>query len=331
VVTAKSDLEMLQDIWSYVPIEQDGAKQQRKRGDDIQTITFQGDKFEVKRGGKVIQAGTQKLDPGKNPKTIDANITEGEGKGTVLLGIYELNGDALTVCFDPQGKKRPTELKTTAGSGYLLVIMQREKEPGLDPKDTSIVYDRPHQMTTGLKGYNGRAYDKAALYVEPKAKVVLPTKETEVRQHGQADVLLIYMEKRMKDGSHGYRPLSIADKRKTMGCAVKLEKGALLIGTFGERGFFEGAYSMKLLVLVPPQVEVERRVGLTGGYSGRAGQDRSSDLINPKRGEPIPALTKLKKGTPEGWLPPTAEDGWHEIPAVADVERRVSKEGKEER
>jgi uncharacterized protein (TIGR03067 family) len=329
---AKNDQEMLQGTWNFVSVEQDGSKQpRRKRGEDIQTITFKGDKFEVKRGSKVIQAGTQRLDPSKNPKTIDANVTEGEGKGTIQPGIYELQGDTLTACFDPQGKKRPTEFKTTAGSGYSLTVMQREREPGIDPKDASIVYDRLHQMNSGFKVYNGRAYDKAALSVEPKVKVVLPDKATEVGQHDQADVLLIYMEKRLDFHFHVSRSVSIADHRKTMGCAVKLEKGALLIGTFGERAFLEGACSMKLLVLVPPKVEVVRRVGLTGGYGGRAGADRAPEQINPTREDPKPALTKSKKGPPECWLPPTVEDGWHEIPAVADVERRVSKGGKEER
>src|SRR5205823_1812421 len=142
-------------------------------------------------------------------------------------------------------------------------------------------------------------------------------------------VVLIYMEKRAVIRAHLVRSVSIADHRKTMGCAVKLEKGALLIGTFGEFGFLEGATSMKLVVLVPAKVEVERRAGLIGGYGGRAGTERPPEMINPTREDPKPALTKSKKGTPECWLPPTVEDGWHEIPAVADVERRAAKGEKE--
>jgi uncharacterized protein (TIGR03067 family) len=329
---AKIEGEVLQGTWNFVSVEQNSIKQpRRKKGEQLQTITFQGDKFEVKRGDNVIQAGTRKLDPSKNPKTIDFTVTDGEGKGTLQLGIYELKGDTLTTCVDPQGKQRPREFQTTADSGYFLVVMHRERKAGVDPTDASLVYDEPHRMNSGFKAYNGKAYDKAALCVEPKSKVVLPDRATVVEQHDQAGVLLVYMEKRAVIRAHFPRPVSIADYRKTMGCAVKLEKGALLIGTFGEFGFLEGGVSMKLLVLVPPKVEVERREGLIGGYGGRAGSERPPTAINPTRDDPKPALTKSKAGAPPCWLPPTVEDGWHEIPAVADVERRVSKGEKEKR
>jgi hypothetical protein len=109
-----------------------------------------------------------------------------------------------------------------------------------------------------------------------------------------------------------------------LGCAVKLDKGALLIGTFGDFGFMEGSVSMKLLALVPQGIEVEQREGLIGGYGGRAGATRPRTAINPARGEPKPALTKSVNGTPPRWLPPTVDDGWHEIPALPDVGRRAS-------
>jgi uncharacterized protein (TIGR03067 family) len=322
----KKEMELLEGTWNFVSVVQDGTKQpRRKMGEDFQTITFQGDKFEVKRGDKVLLSGTQKLDPGKDPKTIDLNVTEGEGKGTVQLGIYELKGDTFTTCLDPQGKKRPKEFQSLADSGLLLLVMQREKKEGVDPKDASIVYDKPWQMGSGFKAYNGKAYDKVELCVDPKVKIVLPDKETVVERHDQADVLMVYMEKRATIRAHFVRSVSIADYRKTMGCAVKLEKGALLIGTFGEFGFLEGSISMKLLVLAPPKVEVERREGLIGGNGGRAGADRPPNAINPARDDAKPALTKAKEGMPTCWLPPTVEDGWHEMPAVADVDRRVSK------
>jgi uncharacterized protein (TIGR03067 family) len=323
---AKKEAELLQDAWNFVLVERGGVKQPRqKRGEDYQVITFKGDKFTVKRGDTVLQAGTQKFDPGKTPKTVDLTVTEGEGKGTVQLGIYELSGDSLKVCLDPEGKKRPGEFQSTAESGYFLATLQRERQAGVDPKDASVVYDAPWRMNSGFKAYNGKAYDVAALHVGPKQKVVVPDKGTVVERHDQADVLLVYAEKRANIRAHFVRSVSIADYRKAMGCAVKLDDGALLIGTFGEFGFLEGAVSMRLLVVAPRKLEVETRAGLIGGYGGRAGADRPAGAINPTRDDPKPALTKSKEGTPPRWLPPAAEDGWHEIPAVADTERRVAK------
>jgi uncharacterized protein (TIGR03067 family) len=91
-------------------------------------LTFEGDKHTLKYGDKVFQVGTQKIDPSKSPKTIDVTLTEGASKGTVMLGIYEIDGDTLKVCFDPEGKKRPTELKSSAGSPNFVNVHKRVKK-----------------------------------------------------------------------------------------------------------------------------------------------------------------------------------------------------------
>jgi uncharacterized protein (TIGR03067 family) len=123
----KTDLDLLQGTWKFISMEQDG--QPAPKDEEKPTITFEKDKFMVKAASlQVLQAGTQVLDASKKPKTVDATVTEGEGKGTIMLGIYELDGDSLKACFDTQGKKRPTEFKTTAGSGLMLVVLKREKK-----------------------------------------------------------------------------------------------------------------------------------------------------------------------------------------------------------
>jgi uncharacterized protein (TIGR03067 family) len=90
-------------------------------------VTFEGDKHTVKKGDEVIQVGTQKIDPSKSPKTIDVTMVEGPHKGTVMLGIYEIDGDTLKVCFDPEGKTRPTEFKSPPGSKNFVNVHKRVK------------------------------------------------------------------------------------------------------------------------------------------------------------------------------------------------------------
>lgn len=91
-------------------------------------VIFEGDKHTVKKGDEVIQVGTQKLDPSKSPKTIDVTMLEGPNKGAVMLGIYEFDGDTLKACFDPQGKKRPTEFKSATGSENFVNVHKRVKK-----------------------------------------------------------------------------------------------------------------------------------------------------------------------------------------------------------
>ena len=90
-------------------------------------VIFEGDKHTVKKGEEVIQVGTQKLDPSKSPKTIDVTMVEGPYTGTVMLGIYEIDADTLKVCFDPEGKTRPTVFKSPPGSKNFVNVHKRVK------------------------------------------------------------------------------------------------------------------------------------------------------------------------------------------------------------
>ena len=91
-------------------------------------VTFEGNTHTLKKGDEVIQVGTHKLDPSQSPKTIDMTLTAGPNKGAVMLGIYEIDGDTLKACFDPQGKKRPTEFKSAPGSQNFLNVHKRVKK-----------------------------------------------------------------------------------------------------------------------------------------------------------------------------------------------------------
>jgi uncharacterized protein (TIGR03067 family) len=127
----KADLEKevrrFQGAWTIESSETGGKK--LPAGDlKALIVTFEGDKHTVKNGDQVIQVGTQKLDPSKSPKTIDVTMTEGPSKGAVMLGIYEFDGDTLKVCFDPQGKKRPTEFKSEPGSMNFVNVHKRVKK-----------------------------------------------------------------------------------------------------------------------------------------------------------------------------------------------------------
>ncbi len=120
----EKELKIIQGTWTFESVEAGGKEVPAAEFKGI-TVTFEGDKYTVRKGDEVIQAAKQKLDPSKSPKTLDATVVEGVSKGTVILGIYEISGDTLKVCFDPHGKKRPTEFQTASGSQTTLVVHKR--------------------------------------------------------------------------------------------------------------------------------------------------------------------------------------------------------------
>jgi uncharacterized protein (TIGR03067 family) len=77
------------------------------------------------------QTGDFTLDPAATPKAIDVEITRGSFIGKKMLGIYELKGDKLSVCWnDPGSEKRPKKFvtKVAVGSGVIYEIYQKIKE-----------------------------------------------------------------------------------------------------------------------------------------------------------------------------------------------------------
>ena len=119
-----SDLKKIQGTWQFVSHEMKGKQTPPEQVAKLK-ISFTGDKWSVTEDGKEVQAGTQKLDPSKKPPQVDAVVIEGGRKGVTMLGIYEIKGDTLKVCFDPEGKERPTSF---AAKGGLLAEMKREKK-----------------------------------------------------------------------------------------------------------------------------------------------------------------------------------------------------------
>ena len=122
------DLQAFEGTWRLSSREENGKKfSEVEIKDVIATIDGSG-KVSVRRGDKVINKGTVKLDPTKKPKTIDVTYTAGERKGQAVLGIYEIEGDAFRLCVARPGDERPAEFSTKDGSGRTLVAYQREKK-----------------------------------------------------------------------------------------------------------------------------------------------------------------------------------------------------------
>jgi uncharacterized protein (TIGR03067 family) len=85
----------------------------------------------VKLDSSVLSEGTVVLDPGKNPKQMKVTSTAGPDKGQTKLGIYEIDGDMLKICFymdDSGTKKRPAEFASAKDSVTSLAVMKRMKK-----------------------------------------------------------------------------------------------------------------------------------------------------------------------------------------------------------
>jgi uncharacterized protein (TIGR03067 family) len=117
----------LEGSWTATRAERDG-----KAADDVvgHRLSFTGSRFRIEsKDGKLLYAGTVRVDPSAKPATIDFAHTEGTVKGKAWQGIYALDGDTLKVCDNAPNpdKSRPTAFEAKNGSGYVFITFKRAK------------------------------------------------------------------------------------------------------------------------------------------------------------------------------------------------------------
>jgi uncharacterized protein (TIGR03067 family) len=119
----------MQGTWTVVSIEVNGQKLPQDKVGDAQAV-IQEDHYTLHDFRL-----TFKLDPSKNPPTIDMQGKTGRNEPLTMIGIYELDGDTLRICFAkpsikdrPPETDRPKEFKTMPGTGASLIIYQRKKQ-----------------------------------------------------------------------------------------------------------------------------------------------------------------------------------------------------------
>jgi uncharacterized protein (TIGR03067 family) len=123
----KKDLEQLQGEWSMVSGESNGqefADQVFKTAKRV----CKGNETTVTVGERLILKATITINPSKEPKNIDYDVREGDTKGRIIRGIYELDGDTVKFCFSAPGGERPTDFTAKAGSNRTLSTWKRTKK-----------------------------------------------------------------------------------------------------------------------------------------------------------------------------------------------------------
>jgi uncharacterized protein (TIGR03067 family) len=122
----KDDLKKFEGDWVVKSWEQRG--QAFPNLVDTATWKIKGDKYTLDMQG-MVEEGTIKLDAGKKPTAIDLDITAGNDKGKLQVGVYKIDGDTITMCLAwPAAADRPTDFTSTADNGWILITMKRSKK-----------------------------------------------------------------------------------------------------------------------------------------------------------------------------------------------------------
>jgi FkbM family methyltransferase len=123
----KKDRKQIEGTWRVVALEVNGNKVLEEDAKKLTVVNGADGTWSLLSEGTEISKGTSTIDPTKKPKTIDFTPTDGEAKGKLHLGIYELREKTRKLCFAPSGKDRPAEFASMPGSEHILVTFEREK------------------------------------------------------------------------------------------------------------------------------------------------------------------------------------------------------------
>jgi uncharacterized protein (TIGR03067 family) len=128
LASGKDDMDKLQGEWTVASMDLGGKAMGEEQRKDWRLVVT-GDEWLQKSNRDNLKTlkMTFQVDPAKNPKEIDFKWTEPGGKEWTLKGIYQLDGDTLTVCKRNQDNEdRPKEFQ--AGATTLLAVYKRAEK-----------------------------------------------------------------------------------------------------------------------------------------------------------------------------------------------------------
>jgi uncharacterized protein (TIGR03067 family) len=131
---SRHDRDRIQGTWVMIAQETNGQEVPPDKdlkivitADMMSTVYTEGYRQQAeddRRNG--MDKVSYKIDPSREPKIIDFTPVVGVQKGKPRTGIYRIDGDTLQICYDPDGRTRPTEFDTKQGDHYRLTVFRRD-------------------------------------------------------------------------------------------------------------------------------------------------------------------------------------------------------------
>lgn len=128
----KQELKRLEGVWTVTEARHGGEVVEQSEKEEFE---FKGGKLIVRKGERAPITLILRIDLSTDPKCIDWT-TDPKSKfedDKFAEGIYKLDGDKLTVCYNVNDNRfakgnRPTKLESTEKSDAMLIIFERAKK-----------------------------------------------------------------------------------------------------------------------------------------------------------------------------------------------------------
>jgi uncharacterized protein (TIGR03067 family) len=129
-------LRALEGTWAFASLQIDGATIPATAL-TTSCILIDGDRFRT-TSPEATYEGIFNIDVEAQPHEIDIEFIVGPEAGNWNFGIFRLDGEQLEICLDITGQPRPTEFRTSKGSGHAYETLRRTSD------------SRPQDVTGGV-------------------------------------------------------------------------------------------------------------------------------------------------------------------------------------
>src|SRR5262245_9174006 len=117
------ELRALEGTWAFARLEIEGNAMPSAML-EASRVLIDGDRFRTD-SPEATYEGIFNINVEAQPHEIDIEFVSGPEAGRWNFGIFRLDGDQLELCLDLNGKPRPTEFRTTPGSGQACETLVR--------------------------------------------------------------------------------------------------------------------------------------------------------------------------------------------------------------
>ena len=121
---AEQELKKMQGSWKVVLSQVDGTTMPIQAFKKV-AVVIQDGKIVFKDDNKTYEEIEFDIDPDAKPKEIDYKYVFGLKKGVRERGIYQWDGEQLTICMAQSKQKRPADFVSKKGVGVQLLKLKR--------------------------------------------------------------------------------------------------------------------------------------------------------------------------------------------------------------
>jgi uncharacterized protein (TIGR03067 family) len=137
-------LRSMEGTWAFRSLEVDGHAVPSSMVSSSHLL-LDGDRFRME-SPEATYEGIFTIDVEKEPHRIDIDFVEGPEAGNRCEGLFQLDGDQLTICLGLAGSSRPEKFATTPGTGHALEVLVRAdsaRPPGVDGGTAPVAERKP--------------------------------------------------------------------------------------------------------------------------------------------------------------------------------------------